>query len=83
MTPVTLDWDAAAIERGETRLAVLDDDLDVVFQRKDPPVDNEYVVTTQILGSCSRALPIWLRGRRGTASTACPWTATTCSRCTR
>jgi glutathione synthase len=35
---------------------VLDDDFDVVLQRKDPPVDAEYVTATQILGLCRRAL---------------------------
>ncbi len=31
------------------------DELDVIFQRKDPPVDEAYVVATQILGLCRRA----------------------------
>jgi glutathione synthase len=35
---------------------VLDDDVDVVFQRKDPPVDTEYTTTTQILALCKRCL---------------------------
>ncbi len=34
----------------------LDEDIDVVFQRKDPPVDAAYVATTQILTLCERAL---------------------------
>jgi glutathione synthase len=38
------------------QLLVLDDDVDVVLQRKDPPVDAEYVTATQILGLCRRAL---------------------------
>jgi glutathione synthase len=38
------------------QLLVLDDDVDVVLQRKDPPVDGEYVTATQILGLCRRAL---------------------------
>jgi len=33
----------------------VDDDVDLVFQRKDPPVDAEYVTTTQILTLCRRA----------------------------
>jgi glutathione synthase len=37
---------------------VLDDDLDVVFQRKDPPVDADYVTATQILLLCRRALVV-------------------------
>jgi len=38
------------------QMLVLDDDVDVVLQRKDPPVDAEYVTATQILGLCRRAL---------------------------
>jgi glutathione synthase len=57
VTPVTLrreqdnhfDW-------GETRTVVFEDDIDVVLQRKDPPVDAEYVTVTQILSLCRRAL---------------------------
>lgn len=56
VTPVTLHWDAARIERGEPRRVLLDDEIDVAFQRKDPPVDVHYVVTTQILGSCRKTL---------------------------
>ena len=56
VTPVTLDWDAARVERGEPRDVVLDDEVDVAFQRKDPPVDRDYTTTTQILGSCRRTL---------------------------
>ncbi len=42
-------------ELGPERSLVLDDDVDVVFQREDPPVDAEYVTTTQILTLCRRA----------------------------
>ena len=35
---------------------VLDEICDVVFQRKDPPVDSAYVTATQILMLCRRAL---------------------------
>ncbi len=56
VTPITLHWEAARIERGEPRRVVLDDEIDVAFQRKDPPVDPDYVVTTQIMGSCRRTL---------------------------
>ena len=41
---------------GPERSAVLDDDVDVVFQREDPPVDVDYVVATQILTLCRRAV---------------------------
>ena len=43
-------------ELAAPQLLVLDDEVDVVLQRKDPPVDGEYVTTTQILGLCRRAL---------------------------
>jgi glutathione synthase len=39
---------------GPERAVVLDDDIDVLFQRKDPPVDAEYVATTQMLTLCHR-----------------------------
>jgi glutathione synthase len=42
-------------ELGPERLLVLDDECDVVLQRKDPPVDAEYVTATQILTLCRRA----------------------------
>ena len=41
---------------GDCRTALLDDDVDVVFQRKDPPVDASYAAATQILTLCRRAL---------------------------
>jgi glutathione synthase len=41
---------------GESHTIVLDDTADVVFQRKDPPVDLDYVTATQILLLCRRAL---------------------------
>jgi glutathione synthase len=44
------------VELGPPKSVVLDDDFDVVLQRKDPPVDAEYVTATQILGLCRRAL---------------------------
>src|SRR5215471_2169767 len=43
-------------ELGPESTVVLDDAADVVLQRKDPPVDAEYVVATQILSLCRRAL---------------------------
>lgn len=57
VTPVTLrrkPGDHAT--RGVVRRVVLDDEVDVAFQRKDPPVDTSYVVSTQILGICRRTL---------------------------
>lgn len=41
---------------GEPRSVTLDDGADVVWQRKDPPVDVDYVTATQILALCRRAL---------------------------
>jgi len=41
---------------GPARLVGLDEEFDVVFQRKDPPVDVAYVTATQILALCRRAL---------------------------
>jgi glutathione synthase len=41
---------------GEARQLVIEDDVDVVLQRTDPPVDAEYVTVTQILALCRRAL---------------------------
>lgn len=43
-------------ELGPERLLTLDDDCDLVLQRKDPPVDAEYITATQILTLCRRAL---------------------------
>jgi glutathione synthase len=43
-------------ELGARHAAVLDDEFDAVFQRKDPPVDAAYVTCTQILTLCQRAL---------------------------
>jgi glutathione synthase len=43
-------------ELGPESTVVIDDAIDVVLQRKDPPVDAEYVISTQILALCRRAL---------------------------
>jgi glutathione synthase len=43
-------------ELGEPAVVALDEVADVVFQRKDPPVDGDYIVATQILSLCRRAL---------------------------
>ncbi|MBW1883168.1 MAG: glutathione synthase [Deltaproteobacteria bacterium] len=44
------------VDLGDTRQVVLDDEVDVVFQRKDPPVDAAYVAATQILELCRKTL---------------------------
>ena len=41
---------------GEVRRVVLDDEVDLAFQRVDPPVDAAYITATQILGTCRRTL---------------------------
>jgi len=41
---------------GAPRTVVLDDELDLVWQRKDPPVDQDFITATQILALCQRAL---------------------------
>ena len=41
-------------ETGTPRHVALDDEFDVVFQRKDPPVDADYITATQILALCRR-----------------------------
>jgi len=46
----------AHAELGPPQCLVLDDRVDVVFQRKDPPVDAAYITATQILTLCKRAL---------------------------
>lgn len=55
--PVTLRREVGRhADVGEPRVVALDDEADLVFQREDPPVDVEYVTTTQILALCRRAL---------------------------
>ena len=55
--PVELRREAGRhADLGPPRSAVLDAEVDVVFQRKDPPVDAEYVVATQILTLCRKAV---------------------------
>jgi glutathione synthase len=53
--PVTLQREQGRhAETGPPRFVVLDDEFDVIFQRKDPPVDSDYITATQILALCSR-----------------------------
>lgn len=44
------------IRRGETRVFDFDAEIDVAFQRKDPPVDRDYIIATQILDVCERTI---------------------------
>ncbi|MFK7895611.1 MAG: glutathione synthase [Myxococcota bacterium] len=56
-TPIRLHLDREdAIERGETRVYDFDKEIDVAFQRKDPPVDRDFIVATQILDVCRETL---------------------------
>ncbi len=48
------------VDVGEARHVTVDQEIDVVFQRKDPPVDPAYVTATQILSLCRRA---WVLNR--------------------
>jgi len=55
--PVTLRREEGRhVDLGSLRVVSLDDEVDVVFQRTDPPVDSAYVFATQILSLCRRAL---------------------------
>lgn len=55
--PVTLRREVGRhVERGPARNLILDDDVDVAWQRKDPPVDADFVTATQILGLCGRTV---------------------------
>ena len=55
--PVTLQREQGRhAETGPPRFVVLDDEFDVIFQRKDPPVDRDFIFATQILDVCRRAL---------------------------
>jgi len=59
--PVTLRREVGRhADLGEPRRADLDAELDAVFQRKDPPVDEAYVFATQLLALLGRAL-VWNR----------------------
>jgi glutathione synthase len=58
VTPVRLEREEGGgrVVRGEPRQVVFDAEVDVAFQRKDPPVDAEYIIATQMLGTCRRTL---------------------------
>jgi glutathione synthase len=59
--PVTLRRELGKhAELGEPHLADLDAEMQLIFQRKDPPVDESYVTATQILALLRRAL-VWNR----------------------
>lgn len=55
--PITLDLASSTpVRRGESRTWDFDREIDVAFQRKDPPVDRDYIVATQILDVCQRTI---------------------------
>ena len=55
--PITLDLASETpVTRGEARIYDFDEEIDVAFQRKDPPVDREFIVATQILDVCQRTI---------------------------
>lgn len=57
VTPITVRRESVpCYALGEPRFTWLDDEVDVALQRKDPPVDAEYVFATQILSLCRRTL---------------------------
>ncbi len=57
VTPVELARELGNhVVKGTPRRVVFDDEVDVAFQRVDPPVDIDYTLTTQILGTCCRTL---------------------------
>ena len=59
--PVTLRPEAGNhADVGEPQTADLDAVMQIVFQRKDPPVDEAYVTATQILSLLRKAL-VWNR----------------------
>ena len=46
----------STIRRGQARIYDLDHEIDVAFQRKDPPVDRDFIIATQILDICDRTI---------------------------
>jgi glutathione synthase len=57
VTPVTLRREHGNhVDKGVARIVALDDEVDVAFQRVDPPVDAAYITATQLLELCTRTL---------------------------
>ncbi len=55
--PIELTGEVEApVRRGEPRIFDFDREIDVALQRKDPPVDRDYIVATQILDICTRTI---------------------------
>ena len=55
--PIELgDGASSTVQRGKARIYDFDHEIDVAFQRKDPPVDRDFIVATQILDICSQTI---------------------------
>ena len=55
--PITLDLGSETpVTRGEARVYDFDEEIDVALQRKDPPVDRDFIVATQILDVCRKTI---------------------------
>jgi glutathione synthase len=55
--PIELGSDAdPTVRRGQARIYDFDHEIDVAFQRKDPPVDRDFIIATQILDICERTI---------------------------
>ncbi len=55
--PIELDLGSdSPVRRGADRVYDFDSEIDVAFQRKDPPVDRDFIVATQILDVCRKTI---------------------------
>ena len=55
--PIELELSSVTpVCRGEARVYDFDAEVDVAFQRKDPPVDRDFIVATQILDICRKTI---------------------------
>lgn len=55
--PIELDLASdSPVCRGKPRVIDFDSEIDVAFQRKDPPVDRDFIVATQILDICRQTI---------------------------
>ena len=54
---ITLDLASETpITKGEARIYDFDEEIDVALQRKDPPVDRDFIVATQIMDVCRKTI---------------------------
>ena len=54
---ITLDLASETpIKKGEARIYDFDEEIDVALQRKDPPVDRDFIVATQIMDVCRKTI---------------------------